>query len=253
MRLALISDLHSNLEALTAVFADIEGQGIDHIGCLGDVVGYGPDPAACVDLVRKKTDFCLLGNHDEALLVGARDFNPHARQAVDWTRECLKPSWYHGAARKDRWTWLTQLQPQHSLDGFYFYHASPRDPVREYVLSTDAMLNREKLEGIFAILEGTCFVGHTHYPGVFDSKLRWTGLEGESTLRFPLQEDGPYVFNVGSVGQPRDGDNRACYAVLEDDAVTWHRVPYDYRATMAKITATGVLGDVLARRLAVGH
>ena len=240
MRLALISDLHSNLEALTAVFADIEAQGIDHIGCLGDVVGYGPDPAACVDLVRKKTDFCLLGNHDEALLVGARDFNPHARQAVDWTRECLKPRWYHGAVRKDRWTWLTQLQPQHSLDGFYFYHASPRDPVREYVLSTDAMLNREKLEGIFAILEGTCFVGHTHYPGVFDSKLRWTGLEGESTLRFPLQEDGPYVFNVGSVGQPRDGDNRACYAVLEDDAVTWHRVPYDYRATMAKITANAI-------------
>ncbi len=83
MRLARISDLHSNLEALTAVFADIEGQWNDHIGCRGDGVGYGPDPAACVDLVRKKTDFCLLGNHDEALLVSARDFNPHARQAMN--------------------------------------------------------------------------------------------------------------------------------------------------------------------------
>ncbi|MAE46543.1 MAG: phosphoesterase [Planctomycetes bacterium] len=253
MRLALISDLHSNLEALTAVLTHIEDLGISDIGCLGDVVGYGPDPVACVDLVRQEARFCLLGNHDEALVMGAQDFNPHAREAVDWTRRCLKPRWYHGPGHRSRWSWLTGLKPEYEEGGFYFYHASPRDPVREYVLSTDAMLNRQKLEGIFAVLKGTCFVGHTHYPGVFDSKLRWTGLEGETSLRFQFGEDGPYIFNVGSVGQPRDGDNRACYLVLEDDAVTWYRVPYDYRSTMAKINATGVLGDMLARRLAVGH
>lgn len=253
MRLALISDLHSNLEALTAVLAHIDGLGVTDIACLGDVIGYGPDPIPCIDLVRSRTRFCLLGNHDEALVVGAQDFNPHARQAVEWTRRVLQPRWYHGAARKARWSWLTGLTPQHHEQGFYFYHGSPRDPVREYVLSTDAMLNREKLQEIFAMLQGTCFVGHTHHPGVFDSKLCWTGLEGESSTRFEFGDDGPYIVNVGSVGQPRDGDNRACYTILEEDAVTWHRVPYDYRTTMAKIVATGELGEMLARRLAVGH
>lgn len=253
MRLALISDLHSNLEALEAVLAHIDAQGVDSIGCLGDVVGYGPDPEACVDLVRARADFCLLGNHDEALFHGARDFNPHARVALEWTRARLAPRWYHGAARRLRWTWLQGLQPSHRLGPLAFHHASPRDPVREYVLSTDGMLNRGKLEDLFGRMEGPTFIGHTHHPGVFDADLRWTGLDGEESFRLPLDRSRRSLWNVGSVGQPRDGDSRACYALVEEDAVTWWRVPYDHRETARKILATGRLGEVLARRLAMGR
>lgn len=253
MRLALISDLHANLEALETVLAHIDEQGIERIGCLGDVIGYGPDPEACIDLVRERTDFCLLGNHDEALFTGGRDFNPHARRALEWTRERLRPRWFHGRARKDRWAWLESLRPSRYEGLVGYFHASPRDPVREYVLSTDAMLNRSKLDGIFEHLSGAAFIGHTHHPGVFRESLAWTGLDGSERFEQPFREDEPAIWNVGSVGQPRDGDQRACYAVLEEDRVVWWRVPYDHPRTASKILATGVLGEALARRLAQGR
>lgn len=252
MKLALVSDLHSNKEAADAVFAHIRAQGIQTMVCLGDIVGYGPDPEHCVDLVRGHAEATVLGNHDEALFHDAADFNPHARLAIDWTRDKLRPRWWSSSERKSRWRWLSQLPHTHRIGRYTFVHGSTRDPVREYVLSTDGFLNPSKLRGIFDSFEGVAFCGHTHHPGIHSEDLRFQGLEGADEFTAALPEGQKHIVNVGSVGQPRDGDNRACYAVLTDETVTWHRVAYDYRATMDKILATGSLHEILARRLALG-
>ena len=252
MKVAIISDLHSNREALEAVFAHIRASGVSTLYCLGDVVGYGPEPEFCVDLVRGHASLCLMGNHDEALFGDASDFNPHARGAIEYTRSRMRPRWFSSSEKKARWTWLKDLPLTHREGRFLFVHGSPRDPVREYVLSTDGFLNPEKLRSVFDSFSGIAVGGHTHHPGVHDEELRFHGLEGRESLTLPLAENKKFFVNVGSTGQPRDGDNRACYAVLEDTQVTWSSVPYDYRGTMQKILGTGVLSDVLARRLAVG-
>ena len=252
MKLAVISDLHSNREALEAVFADIAERGITDLACLGDVVGYGPDPEFCVDLVRGHARFCLMGNHDDALFRDASDFNPHARGAIEYTRARMRPRWYSGTERKARWRWLQSLPLRVEEGRFEFVHGSPRDPVREYVLSTDGILNPDKLRAIFEKTKSIGVCGHTHQPGVHHEDLRFTSLDGADTLTVPLEEGRKYFINVGSTGQPRDGDSRACYAVLEEHQVTWYRVAYDFRQTQDKIKKTGVLSDLLADRLALG-
>ncbi|MBL8858242.1 MAG: metallophosphoesterase family protein [Planctomycetes bacterium] len=252
MKVAIISDLHSNREALEAVFAHIRASDVDTIYCLGDVVGYGPEPEFCVDLVRGHAKLCLMGNHDEALLNDASDFNPHARMAIEYTRARMQPKWYSASERKARWEWLKNLPLVHQEGRFTFVHGSPRDPVREYVLSTDGILNPEKLAAVFDSFTGIAVGGHTHHPGVHDEQMNFHDLEKRETRTFRFEKDRKYFVNVGSTGQPRDGDPRACYAVLEDDQVTWHRIAYDYRVTQKKILDTGVLSEVLARRLAIG-
>ncbi len=252
MKLAIISDLHSNREALEAVFADIRRRGVTDLVCLGDVIGYGPDPEFCVDLVRGHARWCLMGNHDEALFRDASDFNPHARGAIAFTKRRMQPRWWSSSEKRARWKWLKNLPLKHSEGRFLFVHGSPRDPVREYVLSTDGILNPDKLRAIFEAFDGVGVAGHTHQPGLHDENLRFRALDGAGELTLPLEPDKRYFINVGSTGQPRDGDNRACYAVLEDHQVTWHRVEYDFRATQEKILHTGVLSEILARRLSVG-
>ncbi len=252
MKVAVISDLHSNREAVEAVFGHIRNLGVDRIFCLGDVVGYGPEPEFCVDLVRGHAEMCLMGNHDEALFHDARDFNAHARGAIDYTRKRMKPAWYSGSEKKARWRWVQDLPLDYKEGRFHFVHGSPRDPVREYVLSTDGFLNPDKLSAIFDSFKGVAVGGHTHHPGMHDESLRFHGLDGGTSCSMTIPDVGKYFINVGSVGQPRDGDNRACYAVLEDDRVTWHRVPYDFTTTMKKILDTGTLSEILARRLTIG-
>jgi diadenosine tetraphosphatase ApaH/serine/threonine PP2A family protein phosphatase len=251
MKVALISDLHSNREALEAVFAHVRQLGVSTLYCLGDIVGYGPEPEYCVDLVRGHAAVTLMGNHDEALFHDASDFNPHARGAIEYTRERMRPRWYSSSERKARWRWLRELPLVHEEGRFTFVHGSPRDPVKEYVLSTDGFLNPAKLRAIFDSFDGIALGGHTHHPGMHGEDLRFQGLDGSDEFTLELPEGRAFI-NVGSVGQPRDGDNRACYAVLEDERVTWYRVPYDYRATMEKILRTGVLSEILARRLQIG-
>ncbi|MBL8801105.1 MAG: metallophosphoesterase family protein [Planctomycetes bacterium] len=252
MRIALISDLHSNREALDAVFADIDGQHVDAVLCLGDVVGYGPEPEYCVDVVRQRCQLCLMGNHDEALFRDASDFNPHARGAIEFTRERMQPAWWSSGDKKSRWKYLKGLPLSHTIGRFLFVHGSPRDPVREYVLSTDGYLNPEKLRAVFDSFEGVALGGHTHHPGMHDENLRFHGLNGADSLTLELPADKRFFINVGSVGQPRDADNRACYAILEDERITWRRVPYNFQITAEKIVRTGALSEVLARRLAMG-
>ena len=252
MRIAIISDLHSNREALEAVFAHIREQDVDKLYCLGDVVGYGPDPEFCVDLVRGHSELCLMGNHDEALFRGATDFNPHARGAIEYTQRVMRPRWYSGSEKRARWKWLEDLPLTHREERFLYVHGSPRDPVREYVLSTDGFLDPEKLRAIFDSFEGIAVGGHTHHPGMHDESLRFHGLDGGDSFSLEIPAEGKFFINVGSTGQPRDGDNRACYAILEPDRVTWHRVPYDFMTTMQKILDTPDLSDLLGRRLQIG-
>ncbi|HKE02111.1 MAG TPA: metallophosphoesterase family protein [Planctomycetota bacterium] len=259
--IALISDIHSNREALDAVFAVIDRlPGVEKVMCLGDVVGYGPEPEYCVDLVRERCQVCLLGNHDEALFAGAGDFNPHARAAIEMTARRMRPGIIAGSGKRERWEYLRSRPTTHREGRWLFVHASPRDPVREYVLATDGLLNPDKMEAIFRSFDaGQCAMGHTHQPGIFRRDLRFEPpppQAGPSSGEAPwveLSEREQALVNVGSVGQPRDGDNRACFATIDGVRVRWHRVPYDYATTMEKIRATPGLDEILARRLAIGR
>ena len=261
MPVALISDLHSNIEALTEVLADIDKQGIDEIVCLGDLVGYGPNPAEVVDLAMGWKSV-LMGNHDEAVIKDAYGFNPVARAAIRWTRTQLKPGVLAARATRDRWGFLSNLGITHREDGALMVHGSPRDPTMEYVLRSDCTeaggRMPEKIRDIFFRFERVCFVGHTHDPGVIsdDGVFRSPKECAPSSVgdvEFFFEPGRKYLVNVGSVGQPRDGDPRACYAIYAGDRVRWRRIPYDYRRTMDKIFGQAELDRRAGDRLAVGR
>lgn len=255
MAIALISDIHSNKEALTKVLEDIEQQGVKEIYCLGDLVGYGPDPGFIVEKAMN-WEITLMGNHDEAVLKEAYGFNPVAKQAVIWTRDQLRPGFLSGKAKKERWKFLQNLLLTHEIDGALFVHGSPRDPTMEYVLRTDCIDLTggvpEKIRDIFSRFKRTCFVGHTHDPGVITEESEFiTPSDCEHEYKF--EEGKKYLVNIGSVGQPRDGDTRACYAIYHGDKVVWRRVEYDYKATMDKIFNTPQLDPRAGERLAHGR
>jgi len=169
---AIISDVHSNIEALQAVLTDIQQQGAEEILCLGDIIGYGPDPEECIDLIEKKCRFCLSGNHDYAVLTHAERFNPLAEEAVDYTRSVLKPAALSSGRKKARWRFL-ELLPTRITEGDLFYvHGSPRDDRNEYILESDILFGMaDKIRQIFELTPRLLFVGHTHYPGVIDPQV----------------------------------------------------------------------------------
>ncbi len=254
MLLGLISDIHGNLSALKAVLADMESKGAEQVLCLGDVVGYGPFPGECLDLV-KRCGVVLMGNHEEALLFGAENFNPRAKRAIDWTREHLKSSGDEDT-RANRWKILQNLAIHHERGTLAFAHASPRQPTREYVMPKDAK-NVQKMAELFALTKHICFVGHTHLPGVFledGTFIPPTMLFGQTYFIEPFEKA---LINIGSVGQPRDGDNRASYVLLDDDPnaprAIYRRVAYDIEETAKAIEANPNLDNYLAERLRVGR
>lgn len=252
MAFAIISDLHSNLEAVTQVFADIERRGIRDIYCLGDVVGYGPNPLEVTDVVMERCKVTLKGNHDEALIHGAYAFHLRARKAIDWTRETLRPHFFSGTAVRRRWDFLKELPARHEQGAHLFIHGSPRDPTNEYVLSTELGLGpSDKFEEIFAHTERMLFVGHTHLPCVITDEYECR-TAAELGNRWTYTGRGKAVVNVGSVGQPRDRDPRACYATVDGETVEWHRVAYDYEQTIAKIARIPELDPALGARLKEG-
>ncbi len=251
-RFAIISDIHSNVEALTEVFADIDRLGIEKTYCLGDVVGYGPDPEHCADLVRLRCEATLRGNHDEALFTGADRFNPFAKAAIRFTRERLKPGLLRSRTGVERWEWLRSLPFSFRRGAALFVHGSPRDPVNEYVYQEDVFFNADsKLREIFEQTELVTFCGHTHMPVVIRSDLRtFVPKDGDETYR--LDRAVKHIVNVGSVGQPRDRDPRACWVEVTGDVITYHRVRYDFTKTQAKIEKQPLLDEILALRLAKG-
>jgi predicted phosphodiesterase len=250
----LISDIHGNLSALKAVIADMEAKGAERVICLGDVVGYGPYPGECLDLVRR-CGAVLMGNHEEALLFGAENFNPRAKRAIDWTREHLKTAG-DDETRKVRWDILQNLQ-LHAQEGqFLFTHASPRQPTREYVMPKDAK-NGPKMAEIFQLIPHVCFVGHTHIPGVFledQTFIPPSMLWGQTYF---IERGEKALINIGSVGQPRDGDHRASYVLLDNDTgaprAIFRRVEYDVEHTAKAIEANPYLDNYLAERLRQGR
>ena len=246
MRAAVLSDIHSNRHALEAVLAAVDEAAVDQIWCLGDMVGYGAEPDACTALVRERCSTCLVGNHDLALL-GALDistFSETAAAAVEWTRENVS---------EETLEFLGTLDPTASQNGVGLFHASPRDPVWEYVLSTD-----QAEAGFEAQEERVGLIGHSHIalyfvraPGARPGYAQ--GAQAEDGREVDLAE-GDWLLNPGSVGQPRDSDPRAAW--LELDAERWlakyHRVPYDIEGAASAILAAG-LPPVLAERLEVGR
>ena len=253
---AIISDIHGNFAALAAVLADIDRNGIRRIICLGDIVGYGPSPVECADLVRQRCEIVICGNHDVAVLTQAFGFHKYARDAIDWTREQVKPGRMSLFAKRARWDWLRNLPDRYQEGRVLYVHGSPRDPVMEYIEEADTMDvgfgPSDKLRDVFSRVEWLCFVGHTHHPGVFTAEFKHihpTKL-GEGTYAVP--EEGRTIVNVGSVGQPRDGDPRACYVTLDGDAVRYHRVPYDIEKVIGNIASVAMLDERLGLRLRRG-
>lgn len=212
MRRALISDIHGNLEALEVVLADIKSQGIKEIFCLGDIIGYGPNPRECIDRVIENCKVTLLGNHDQGAMFDPDGFNIGAERAIFWTREQLEnPS--DRVNNEKRWEFLGMLPRTHRQGPFLLVHGSPRNPLSEYIFPED-IYNHRKMERLFQLVEKYCFQGHTHVPGVFTEGYQFFAPE-EIDHEYTLGE-GKVMINVGSVGQPRDGDPRACYVILED-------------------------------------
>ena len=251
MPTALISDIHSNLEALSAVIADAEKRGCDRIICLGDITGYGPNPLECVDLIMEKCTLAMMGNHDFAVLYEPTSFNASAEQSTYWTRTQFEQE-PDLAKRKARFEFLGNLSIRHSDDEGIFVHASPRRPINEYVFPDDATTAPVKMQQIYDRIPKRCFTGHTHVPGVFTDEPDFyppSDLGGKYTFT----EDEKCIINPGSVGQPRDRDPRASYAILTDSAVEFFRVEYDIESVVKKVLEIPMLNDFLGTRLREGR
>jgi predicted phosphodiesterase len=259
MLFAIISDIHSNLEALMAVLADIDKRGIKTIYCLGDVIGYGPNPAECLDLVISRTEWCVLGNHDYAVFYEPTNFNYAAEQASFWTRGVLENG-KDAERRKQWWSFLGSLPMRRSLKaklGGYnvaidFVHASPRRPINEYIFPDDVYTNPVKVRVLFDRVSHICFVGHTHIPGVFLDEPDFYTPDELGGI-YPIVSREKAIINIGSVGQPRDRDIRASYAVVDDNELHFVRVAYDVEKTVSKIKAIDQLDDFHAERLREGR
>lgn len=241
MRYAILADIHANLEAFHAVLADAELHGgFDQIWCLGDVVGYGPDPAACIALLRRYPGLCVAGNHDWAAIgkVDTATFNPDAEQAALWTARQLS---------EEDAEFLAGLPLVLSQEDFTLTHGSPRDPIWEYIITErEATANFSYFDTPF------CLVGHTHVPMVFALDRRGICYAERPEALVRLGNDR-CIINCGGVGQPRDGDPRASYCILdvEQKFIAHYRVDYNFPATQRKMYDAG-LPPRLAQRLGIG-
>ncbi len=251
MRVLILSDIHANLVALETVLNAAQGR-FDAIWCLGDVVGYGPRPNECIEIIRERADLCVMGNHDWAVLdrpgINVDDFNPQARQAVLWTRQQLTAE---NRAYLDQLP-ATPVQAP-GAKNILLTHASPREPVWEYVLTPSIAM-----ENFSAFDEPICLVGHTHKPVIF----RWTlhnrlnvGPDGYQPATVDMLQPPPgssvslmttptlrLIINPGSVGQPRDNDARAAYAILDLEAMKWRaeRIAYPIELTQGQMQEAGL-------------
>lgn len=242
MRIAVVSDIHANWHALEAVLADCEEQKPDEVWCLGDLVGYGPQPNRCTAEVEARAQVCLAGNHDLGAIgtVELADFSPDAATVARWTGGVLEDS---------QRQFLASLSPKGARDGFELFHGSPHDPIWEYILS-EAGARRAFDETSSDVL----LVGHSHIPIALrlnDGTVAGGLAKGGSDVELV---GGRWLLNPGAVGQPRDGDARAAYLLIDLESRNAHfrRVPYDVAATQAEIRAEG-LPEELAARLAGGE
>jgi predicted phosphodiesterase len=250
--IAILSDVHANLEALQAVYQDVAGRGIKRIFFLGDIIGYGPNPVEVLDFIQH-FEFCLLGNHDDAVLRGPpKSFNEAAQRSTWWTRSQVCPEEMSAAflrraeheKRTKHWEFLLSLKPVRTVGETMFVHDNPFAPGTWRYVRT-----RQDADKSFRAHpeRRAFFVGHSHQPGV------WTEdgyVPPEPGQKFDFRKR--VLVNVGSVGQPRDRDPRACYVILEPDGFRFMRIPYDIEKTQRKIMENPELDQFLAERLAKG-
>jgi predicted phosphodiesterase len=241
MRVAVISDIHANYHALETVLADVDAARVDAVWCLGDTVGYGPRPNECCEIVEALADLCLVGNHDLVVLgeLAVSDFNDEAAAAATWTAEVLTP---------ESRAFLAGLKPLAALDGVEVFHASARDPVWEYVLTEEAARATFELTEAPVVL-----VGHSHVA----LALALDGAEitgGLAPAGTGIELSGRWLLNPGSVGQPRDGDPRAAWVLLDLERrfAQFHRVAYPVERTQEEMRERG-LPRALAARLERGE
>ncbi len=242
---AIISDVHSNLEALNAVLADISDRGVTQIFNLGDIVGYGPNPRECIDLIMK-CDVCILGNHDQGALFDPEGFNPSAEQAIFWTRQQLETS---DEGAEARWQFLCGLERMYHEGRTTYVHGSLRHPLNEYVFPED-IHNANKIERIFSLVDHHCYHGHTHIPGVITEGRRYLNPP-DFDYKFRIGEERVMI-NIGSVGQPRNRDWRADYVIIDDDVVEFRQVEYPVETTIEKIHSFEELDHYQGDRLREG-
>jgi predicted phosphodiesterase len=246
MQIAILSDIHSNYAALEAVLENCRN--CDRVWCLGDVVGYGPDPVACIERIRAVAEICVAGNHDLAAIgrIPIAEFNGLAAEAAIWTSGQL--------AAVDR-KYLDERPMVEVRDDYTLTHGSPRDPIWEYLMT--AKQARENFE-YFA--GSACFVGHSHVPIAFSTAIRAPGAGARVRVERTDDEremsfgDRRHIVNVGSVGQPRDGDRRSAYVIVDTESCTYRRrrVPYNIGQTQARMRSAG-LPTPLWSRLAYGR
>jgi len=251
-KIAFISDIHSNLSAFEAVLIDVEKNNIDEVYFLGDIVGYGPMPNECIELLQKvcKKENCIIGNHDHAFLNGAIGWDSalRARKVIEWTQSIV--------TQKNR-AFVEQFVTHIVKDNLLLVHGSPRDYTFEYLnyhsaSSDNSFNNYDKEKEIFKKLENICINGHTHQPGVYSESHNDWFCPKEINYIYPITKEKA-IINVGSVGQPRDKDTRACYCIFDGSSFIWRRVEYDILKTINQIKANDQIDDFMGHRLLAGQ
>ena len=241
MRIAVISDIHGNLEALSSVIFDTRSRKVDKIVCLGDVIGYGASPNECVEMVRAECDFCLIGNHEAAVFdnVVLQEFNEYAKIAINWTRENLT------SKASD---FINSLSMSQIFDCFTAVHSTPYEPHLWYYISSleDALFNFNFFNTRF------CLIGHTHVPGIIAMEE-----DGSVSVLQPktfnygaaFSERAKFIINVGSVGQPRDKNPKSCYVIIDtnEKELSFLRVSYDIAQYKRKMRIAGMPEFLISR------
>lgn len=238
MEIAIISDVHSNLEALESVLKDIKKRGIERILFLGDAVGYGPNPNNCIDVLKKECEVLIAGNHDRAA-VGMTDieyFNEFARAAIVWTADTLTEEHRILLSRLP-----VSMRFNSGIEDIFLVHSTPKEPEQwHYLLNLwDAEVNFNYFN------ERICFLGHSHVPFIIEK-----GLSGDMMVykdSAVLKKGLRYIINAGSVGQPRDGNPRACYAIMDNDLIRFVRLNYNIKKTQKKMAAAGLPKPLIDR------
>ncbi len=247
--IAIISDIHANREALTAALECILDMDPAHVVCLGDIVGYGPEPEWCVDAVRGACDITVCGNHEIALIYGAKNFTQAAVRSLTAHRQRLMPAPESASENDERWGFLKQMSAREQIGDLLFVHGSPANPVYEYLRERDVRLQAyKKLARNFGHVPRMAFHGHTHVPGIITGDYSfWRPGDGEDT--FVAEPGMKLIVNCGSVGAPRDGDPRACFVTIEDNSIRFHRLRYDTATTIEKIRSDENCDQALAAML----
>lgn len=247
---AIISDIHGNYAALKAVLADIDSlKDISEVWCLGDIVGYGPQPVECYNLAMERCSIVIKGNHEKALEPGGADrFNQRARKAIEWTYRTIAAS----PKGQQILTEISNLPKSFSREGMLFVHGAPSDPTNEYLMPKDS-LRPDKMRREFTLFETYCFVGHTHFPGVIEENEPFVRPEDMMMGIYLLDNVCKAIINVGSVGQPRDHNPKACYMIFHGDSVSYRRVAYDVELTRRLIHQIPDLDPLLGDRLVAGR